>query len=207
MSTHELTETEITETKRLLAECESLYRTSPQLFDPLFDAGETVDFAKNDVIMTPGTQLRDVYIIIDGLVGATYVSGSKIIMHGLATPGTMLLHGGSFFRIKPSFMQWEALVNTRTLRIHDNLIRDYLHSNHEFALWMYGMAENYISYSEERAFILSDTAEQRYLKLFHNLPRRIFREMSSRVVARYLGITEQSLSRIKRKLLQSGQID
>ncbi len=202
-----LSEREINETKKLLAESESLYKASPELFDPVFDAGEVREFAKNEVIMEPGSQLRDVYIVIDGLVGATYVSGNKIIMHGLATPGTMLLHGGSFFRAKPSFMQWEALVNTRTLRVPDTFIRRYLYENHEFAIWMYGMAENYIHYSEERTYILSDNAEQRYLKLFHNLPRRIFRELSSRVVARYLGITEQSLSRIKRNLVQAGQID
>lgn len=203
-----LTEQEIRDTKRLLAESESLYKPSSYaLFDPLFDRGEVKIFSRQEVIMQPGKQLRDVYIVIDGLVGSTYVSGNKVIMHGLATPGTMLLHGGSFFQVRPSFMQWEALVTTKTLRIPDSVIRDYLMSDHEFAIWMYGMAENYILYSEEKTFILSDRAEQRYLKLVKNLPRRVFRELPSRVVARYLGITEQSLSRIKRSILKNGQED
>ncbi|MDE5808119.1 MAG: hypothetical protein K2H76_08370, partial [Muribaculaceae bacterium] len=85
----------------------------------------------------------------------------------------------------------------------DSFIRDYMLKSHEFTLWMHGVAENFILYSEERTLLLADNAEQRYLKLEKNLPRRIFRELPSRVVARYLGITEQSLSRIKRTLLKS----
>lgn len=203
----ELTAAEIEETKRLLATFESLHTTSPSLFDPLFEAGEVVVFPKNHVIMEPGAQLRDIYIIVDGLVGATYISENKIVMDGLAVPGTVLLHGGSFFRKSPSFMQWEALVQTKAIRIPDSAIRDYLHSNHEFAIWMYGLAENQNLYNDEKKFILSDSAEQRYLKLFNNLPRKIFRQLSSRVVARYLRITEQSLSRIKRKLIEEGKTD
>lgn len=155
--------------------------------------------------MEPGKSLRDVYIIIDGLVASTYVSGNKLIMHGLATPGTMLLHGGSFFQVRPSFMQWEAMTTTKTLRIPDSVVRDYLMSCHEFAIWMYGMAENYILYSEEKTFILSDSADRRYMKLVKNLPRQVFKELPSRVVASYLGITEQSLSRIKRMILKNEQ--
>lgn len=198
-----LTPQELARTKELLATRESLQIVAPDLFDPLFEEGEVVDFAKNAVIMSPGSQLRDVYILIDGLVGATYVSGSKIIMYGLAEPGTMLIHGGSFFRVGPSYMQWEAVVSSRAWRMPDSVVRDYMLSNHRFAVWMYGMAENNIRFAEERTFILSDSAEQRYLKLERDLPRRVFRELSSRVVARYLGITEQSLARIKRNLFQN----
>ncbi len=202
-----LTEKELMRVKTLLATQESLYTVSPSLFDPIVDAAEVVDFAKGAVIMAPGSRIEHVYILTDGLVGATYSSGSKTIMHGLAEPGTLLLHGGSFFGRGPSYVQWEAVVGSRTLRVADAVVRDYLHANHEFAIWMYGMAENNLRFAEERTFILSDSAEKRYLKLERDLPRRVFRELSSRVVARYLGITEQSLARIKRNLLQNHPSD
>lgn len=189
--------------KKIMSENESLYKVSPSLFDPLFEAGEIVTFPRGYMIMKAGRQLRDVYVIIDGLVGSFYESGSKVILHGLATPGTLLIHGASFFNVKPSFMHWEAVVATTVLRVPDSFIREYLHSCHEFAIWMYGMAENVIMYSEDKAFILSDSAEHRYIKLYENLPRRVFRELPSRMVARYLGITEQSLSRIKRSVLKN----
>ena len=64
------------------------------------------------------------------------------------------------------------------------------------------MAESNILSAEEKTHILADTAEQRYRKLASNLPRRVFKELSSRVMASYLGITEQSLSRIKRIVIQ-----
>ena len=200
-----LTNDEIEATKKLLAEKESLHQTSPSLFTPLFEAGKVMEFSRQEILMHPGKQLQEVHIIIDGLVGATYVSGSKVILHGLATPGTMLLHGGSFFQKKPSFMQWEAIAKTKTLCIPHSVIRQYIQQNHEFAIWMYGMAENYILYSEEKIYILSDSAEQRYLKLAKNLPRQVFRELPSRLMASYLGITEQSLSRIKRAILKKEQ--
>ena len=161
------------------------------------------EYARQQIIMHPGQMLREVHIILSGLVGSTYVSGNKVIMNALAIPCTVLLHGGSFFRKRAPQMQWEALVNTRTLCVPDSFIRDYMLKSHEFTLWMHGVAENFILYSEERTLLLADNAEQRYLKLEKNLPRRIFRELPSRVVARYLGITEQSLSRIKRTLLKS----
>lgn len=194
------------EIKRRLAETESLYHPDPSLFDPLFEAGEVMRFARQEVIMTPGKMLRDVYVIIDGLVGATYVSGSKIRMHGFAMPGTMMLHGGSFFRTSEPMMQWEALVTTRVLRIPDSFVRSYMETNHQFAIWMYGMSENNMMLAEERAIILADSTEKQYLKLVRILPREILAQLSSRVVARYLGITEQSLSRIRRTLLETGQL-
>lgn len=198
----DITESETEMLKGLLAESESLYKTTPDLFDPLFEAGRVKEYGRHEVIMQPGVRLRDVHIVIDGLVGATYLSGNKVIMHALATPGTLLLHGGSFFQVRPSFMQWEALVKTRTLCVPDAFVREYLHKSHEFAIWMYGVAENNILHSEEKTYILADCAEQRYRKLAKNLPRRVFRELSSRVMASYLGITEQSLSRIKRTVLR-----
>ena len=132
--------------KKIMSENESLYKVSPSLFDPLFEAGEIVTFPRGYMIMKAGRQLRDVYVIIDGLVGSFYESGSKVILHGLATPGTLLIHGASFFNVKPSFMHWEAVVATTVLRVPDSFIREYLHSCHEFAIWMYGMAENVIMY-------------------------------------------------------------
>ena len=201
-----LTEAEIAEAKRRLAETESLYHPDPSLFDPLFETGELRRFSRQEVIMTPGTMLRDVYIIIDGLVGATYISGSKIRMHGFAMPGTMLIHGGSFFRTSEPMMQWEALVPTRAVRVPDSFIRSYMESSHEFAIWMFGMSENNMMLAEERAMILADSAEKQYLKLARIVPLEIFMQLSSRLIARYLGITEQSLSRIRRTLLETGQL-
>lgn len=198
-----LSQSEIETTKKTLAEFESLFPVSPDLFDPLFEVGEVREYARQEIIMHPGQPLREVHIVLSGLVGSTYVSGNKVVMNAMAIPCTVLLHGGSFFRKRAPLMQWEALVNTRTLAIPDTFIREYMLKNHQFALWMHGVAENFILYSEERAILLADNAEQRYLKLEKNLPRRIFRELPSRVVARYLGITEQSLSRIKRLLLRS----
>ena len=201
-----LTAEELAETKRILAESEGLCRVRAELFDPLFEKGEGVGFARNEILMEPGVMLRDVFILVDGLVGATYMSGSKIVMYGLAIPCTVLVHGGSLFRRRAPMMRWEALVPSRALKIPGSAVLDYIRSSHEFAVWMYGMAENLILHSEERAILLADSAESRYLKLFRNLPRRVFRDLSSRVVSRYLGITEQSLSRIKRQLIEKGKI-
>ena len=168
-----LTEAEIAEAKRRLAETESLYHPDPSLFDPLFETGELRRFSRQEVIMTPGT---------------------------------MLIHGGSFFRTSEPMMQWEALVPTRAVRVPDSFIRSYMESSHEFAIWMFGMSENNMMLAEERAMILADSAEKQYLKLARIVPREIFMQLSSRLIARYLGITEQSLSRIRRTLLETGQL-
>lgn len=189
--------------KEILADNESLHKVSPSLFDPVFEAGEILEFPRGAKIMKAGKPLHDVYIILDGLVSSVYKRGRKEVLHMLATPGTMLIHGASFFNAKPPIMSWEAVVSTTLLRVPDSFIREYIRHSHEFAIWMYGMAENVIMYSEDKAYILSDSAEQRYLNLYENLPRRIFLELPSRVVARYLGITEQSLSRIKRSVLKN----
>ena len=197
-----LTQEEIDALKKHLAEDESLYKVAPELFDLFFEVGRVKTFGRHEVIMQPGVKAREVYVVIDGLVASTYLSGNKVVMHALATPGTLMLHGGSFFNRRPSFMQWEALVRTRLLCIPEAAVRRYMMESHEFALWMHGVSENNILSAEEKTYILADTAEQRYRKLATNLPRRVFKELSSRVMASYLGITEQSLSRIKRIVIQ-----
>lgn len=59
--------------------------------------------------------------------------------------------------------------------------------------------ELFLKKSQRELSLLSETAEQRYLNLFTEQPELI-KEIPLKYIASYIGITQQALSRIRKRI-------
>ncbi|MDA7744860.1 Crp/Fnr family transcriptional regulator [bacterium] len=108
----------------------------------------------------------------------------------------------SFLNQSPSNKNIQCIENTRLYVIsRDSLDRLYEKNNAEFERLGRVMAEQlYMQWHEKSKSLLMDNATERYTKLIENrtqLPQRV----PQYLIAEYLGITPESLSRIRKAII------
>ena len=106
----------------------------------------------------------------------------------------------SFLSGKPSFVNVQAMEDMDILEINkrdlNNLYAQYHHLEHLGRL----LAENVTVNSESHLFLmLNQTAEERYKSLLDKYPFFI-QKIPLQYIASYLGITQETLSRMRKKL-------
>jgi CRP-like cAMP-binding protein len=159
-------------------------------------------FKKGEIVLQAGDICKDTYFITKGLMRCfhqipngsqkTYVISFE---HGLFTEHC------SFVSQKPSLDSIEALEDTDVLYFsYDDLMYVYEKSHELESLGRKLSDTNFIAAKNRLRSLMNDDAPSRYLKFkksFQNLLDRI----PQHIVASYLGITPQSLSRLKRELV------
>jgi CRP-like cAMP-binding protein len=110
----------------------------------------------------------------------------------------------SFLTRQPGFTYIEALEPTDLILIsYQDLQLMLAHPALAYKMERFGrlMAEYYVCCYEERvASFLTETPEERYLKMLQT-SKDVMQRIPQHFVANYLGVTPVSLSRIKRRLL------
>jgi CRP-like cAMP-binding protein len=155
---------------------------------------------KNDILLHEGNVCKEFYFIVTGCVRTFFIdkNGYEKTRYVMLDNhiGTALT---SFIAQKPSFEFLEALDNTELLAIsHSNFIR----LNNEMLNWkifyqrILEMAYSFQNKKIEQLTTL--TAKQRYDNVLKENPILIQR-LSNKVLASYLDIREETLSRLKSK--------
>jgi len=81
-------------------------------------------------------------------------------------------------------------------------VEKYFHNTPEFREFGRLLVLNHYDLLNERMLeMIKDSAENRYLKLLSKHPD-VFQNVSSKIIASYLGITATSLSRIRREIVR-----
>ncbi|MDJ1483200.1 Crp/Fnr family transcriptional regulator [Cytophagaceae bacterium YF14B1] len=105
----------------------------------------------------------------------------------------------SFFNRIPSRENIQALTNCSGWYITYEQVNKLFHSIPEFREFGRSMLVQGFSALKIRMLsMITDTAEERYTKLLHTNPE-IFQNASLKTIASYLGITDTSLSRIRKE--------
>jgi len=179
-------------------------------FDPYFDAplqiwetfarcGHVIETSKNEVIKKHGVKEKYFYFILKG-------SGGVMLFHNNNYLCIDLCYEGDFFGDYYSF-----ITDTKTdLEVicfeHSTLFRIDKSKYQELAQTEYGKIichiateSLYIHKQHQQLALLSQTAEQRYIEMLEKRPN-IVQKTPNKYIASYLGITPESLSRIRKKI-------
>ncbi|WP_219223025.1 Crp/Fnr family transcriptional regulator [Pedobacter antarcticus] len=167
----------------------------------LISGGITVKtFAKNQVILSPGETSIKTYFVVEGLMRSYSMdSKGKIHIIQFAPEQWLLSERNSFFN-QPSDFYIDTTEPVTALVIPRNFFMEA--STHVPCIQDLNitMLNNSIRFMQKRInMLLSATAEERYLdfiKLYPNLTLRVPQWM----IASYLGITPESLSRVRKDL-------
>ena len=106
----------------------------------------------------------------------------------------------SFLIQKPSKYQLETLVDTSLLSItYSDLQKVYQQTKIGNLIGRLVAEQLFILKSNRALSLLNDSAEKRYLNLFTERPNLI-KEIPLKYIASYIGVTPQSLSRIRKQI-------
>jgi len=152
---------------------------------------------KKAVLLKAGMVAHRIYFIKKGFVRAFYYKGDSQFTSWFMGPGEIVISVYSFFSRKPSFENIEALENCTLQSISWEQLQELYKTFPKFNITGRIITEQYYIRSEERAINLQTlTAIQRYEKLLAEYPM-IAQIASLGQIATYLGIKQETLSRIR----------
>jgi len=136
-----------------------------------------------------------------GYLRTYFIKGGEEITRDISSVNSFFTALTSFITKKPSFEIISTITNCEVLMISREDL-NYLYS--KYNNWqMIGrrVVEEMFVRSQKRIYsFLTKSAEERYLKLMRDKPD-LLQNVPLQYIASYLGITSQSLSRLRRKIV------
>lgn len=185
-----------------LFKLESDYVMPDEIADEFIDSGEMIEVEKWENIVAAGDKNPDIYVVVEGLLRCWYWNEDKEVTAFFSTLPTMAINYHSYYGNRPSFYNFQACTPARLIRISRSSFDALIRKRPEFALWNLRVAQNQLYYLEIKNSLNQGKAKDKYLSLLKELPD-IMSMVPLQIVASYLGITPQHLSRLRRSLLYS----
>ena len=159
-------------------------------------------FKKGEFLLIAGELEEYIYYLHTGVVRLFYAD------HMVDTETTLdFFFGGDFFcgyesfkNLTPSKINIQAIENVKTYRIHREKFYDLLNSDNNIKDLTIAMLDNILIGKINKDIMQQSLSyEKRYLYILENEPR-IIQSVSLKYIASYIGIAQQSLSRIRRRV-------
>lgn len=187
---------------KLLKFIESGYHFNADEVDKLKLYFEPVEFPKNTIIETEGDIPQYLYYIVSGYLRLFHFDehGNEITTHINCPPGFFTSYF-NFINQTKSEENVECITACELLRITKENLDKLINECPAMKDFSISVFQESITYNENRSKELSTlNAEQRYIKLIKNYPG-IIQNVPIQYIASFLGMKPESLSRIRRKLI------
>ena len=183
--------------KRLLDD-ECSYRLKEEIMDRFLSTMEEIKLQQGDILSANGSWDSNIYIVKEGIMAHTYLSGMKDSCWGFSLPGTMMYSLHPYYFNKPAFYQVVACCDSVVMKQSKELFDNLIAESHDFARWALSMAQCQLFFFEKKNSVISGDARERFISLAKNRPE-IFQKVPMKIIASYLGITQQYLSNLKKE--------
>ncbi|SIS79263.1 cAMP-binding domain of CRP or a regulatory subunit of cAMP-dependent protein kinases [Chryseobacterium ureilyticum] len=187
---------------KLLQYIHSNYHFSQKEIEMVQHYFEPVSFSKNIVIEEAGKVPNYLYYIVSGYLRLFYMdeNGNEITTHINCPPGFFTSYS-HFISETVSDHNVECVTACELLRITKENLDHLVKQSHAMKDFSISVFQHSIAYNENRSRELSTlNAEQRYLKLLKDYPE-IIQHVPIQYIASFLGMKPESLSRIRRKII------
>ncbi|MBO4389347.1 MAG: Crp/Fnr family transcriptional regulator [Lachnospiraceae bacterium] len=158
---------------------------------------------KGQILASIGDDTKAACLVISGLVRCYYIDNDgNDITRGFSPEGGMCMDEG-FFGYEERSCMWETIEETTIMLCQTEDIRKIIRENVSFKDAWIMLLESALRYKiyRENGFLV-ENATERYLhfrKMYPDLSRRV----PQKHIATYLGITPESLSRIRNALKEN----
>ncbi len=187
---------------KVLLKNELGYLPANDAIDLLIDFGQEVSYSRGDVMIGVGEMVPDVFIVESGIIRFVDMNGDRERTFGFALAGTVFMSKHSFVMDLPSYYQVEACCESEVLVIKREAFRKAINESKDLALWMLDYAYGELFYQEHKnKAIHNGTAAERYRSIYADRPE-ILEKVPQKIIASYLGVTPEYLSKLKRESLK-----
>ncbi len=188
--------------KLLNAECS--YKMADETMDGFLDMMTEVPLKNKEPLIPYGKLDDNIYIIKEGIVRFAYFDGMKEVTFGFSSPGTVIISYYPFYRREPSFFQIEACGESVVMKIPKSKVVELIGQSNDFAQWMFWISTSQLWLNERKLEVLNGDATERFESLVKIRPK-LLDEVSSKIIASYVGVTPQYLSKLKRMLIPASR--
>lgn len=178
------------------------YKTDIKIWRGFAKKIQVRKFSKSGVIKEYNTIELYLNIIVKGSVGLFVCNGNRDSCINLLYENNFMTDYLSFLHQQPTVIKTEALEDTLLWSIH------YADLNALYAANKVGLRIGkaiaeilYVKKQQQQIDLLTLSPEERYLKLITERPE-IFQRTPLKVIASYLGLTAESLSRIRKRVTE-----
>lgn len=183
---------------------ETVFKAKGRLLDGepvrrMTELAQEVYFPAGASIQDMGIRQKYLYLITEGIARSYYIDPDGNDVTKMFVREGEFAVGESLF-LPESLEFFEALENMRSLRFEAKKFREIIFSDKTLTLFYVQMLEQTVVYKMRREYSLQNMrARERYLQ-FRELYGDIEGRVAQGVIASYLGIKKESLSRIRRDL-------
>lgn len=164
---------------------------------------KSLQVRKKEYLIREGSRTRHQYFVNKGCL-RTYLRGRDGMEHNVQFSiedwwiGDMY----SLLRRTPARSNVVALEDTELLSIHQDDLEELYLRVPKFERYFRHLLQNaFVSFQERILSAMSETAAERYVQFRRKYPQ-MDRRIPQHHIASYLGITPESLSRVRRQLMQ-----
>ncbi|NGM62736.1 Crp/Fnr family transcriptional regulator [Sphingobacterium sp. SGG-5] len=176
----------------------------PTDLDIICDAHTRADVAKGEFLLQKDQVANEYYVVESGLV-RTYVydfEGNEITT-GFMGNQEVVIEVASIFHHVPTQEYMQCLTDCVLWKIDFGTFQDLFDQIPAFREWGRAWMAFELYRSKMRATeMITETAAKRYLRLIQEKPQ-IIQQAPLKYIASYLGVTDSSLSRIRKEITQS----
>lgn len=182
---------------------EEVYRhplLSREDFRAIFSSHEKVTYKKGDFVLHEG-QVADMYLILEsGLMRSfVYNYNGKDITTNFFCASEIIIEVSSLFQRIPTQENIHVLTDCVCWKIDFDAFQKLFHSIEGFSEWGRAwMSKSLFDFKQRSVSMITDSATERYHHLLAEKPS-VLRHAPLKYVASYLGITDSSLSRIRKE--------
>jgi CRP/FNR family transcriptional regulator, anaerobic regulatory protein len=189
----------------------NLAQTFKTTFDPYFDAplaiwetfaknGDVIETSKNEVIKKYGEREKYFYFILKGSGGIMLYQNNNYLCIDLCYEGDFFGDYLSFLTNQKTELEVICFEPSILFRISKERFHKLAETEYGRAICQTASDSLFIHKQTQQLELLSKTAEYRYLEMLEKQPN-IVQRTPNKYIASYLGITPESFSRIRKKII------
>jgi CRP/FNR family transcriptional regulator, anaerobic regulatory protein len=184
-----------------------------ETFDPYFTAPlnawkkfsdhcQLVSFKKDEIIKKANTTEKCFYFIVEGSAGIFIWKNNNFICLDLIYENSFISDYMSFLLNSPTPIQISVLENSNLLSINRENFNKLGNLPYGKEILRAAAEYSFIFKQKQQIDLLLKTAKERYRDLLEKQPN-VIQRTPLKHIASYLGITQQSLSRIRKQINQT----
>lgn len=174
----------------------------PEELDEIFKAHEKVEFQKGDFILEEGKTANEYYIIENGLARSFVndFNGNEVTTH-FFIDNEVVIEVSSLFQRIPTQENIVCITDCECWKLDFDVFQDLFHKIPNLREWGRSwMSQQLFAYKQRSVEMFTLSATKRYLNLLEQ-KSQVVQYAPLKQIASYLGVTDTSLSRIRKELV------